>query len=387
MKTALPLKDTFTSTGHKFFAHQETMRNLRNGKGQPVVTHLMPTSVCAHSCAFCSVHHRPHEVLPLADMTTYLDILLRYGLKAVIISGGGNPILYRCPDTGADFNRLVDEVYRRGLEIGVISDGMPLRVDEPTMRQMWKAVHPETIDKLTWLRISMAGLDHQENCVHVPDVDPSRTTLGFSYVLHDIYDEPADKAHGKVSTPADLITVGYERLHNDNIKPVRFAEDRVPVLTSQIDEIVRKYKPTYVRLLPNCLQPELIQQRCDLLQRMADAIDPDVVFVQYKPPAAPNVCLLGSIHPVLNTDGFCYPCDSCVLNDSAGHKFANPWRMCHWSEIASIYERPLRSLIDNPHERCPGCVFTQSNLLLEKVWKGEVEPTPPVETPEHVNFV
>jgi len=33
----MSLNDTFTSTGHKFFAHQEVMTKLRNGRGQPVV--------------------------------------------------------------------------------------------------------------------------------------------------------------------------------------------------------------------------------------------------------------------------------------------------------------------------------------------------------------
>jgi hypothetical protein len=101
---------TFTSTGAKMFAHQQAMTNLRNGKGQPIVTHLMPTDVCQHSCAFCSVQTREGNVLPLSVMRGYLELLVPLGLKAVIISGGGNPILYRCPDTKVGFDALVEMV-------------------------------------------------------------------------------------------------------------------------------------------------------------------------------------------------------------------------------------------------------------------------------------
>ena len=118
---------------------------------------------------------------------------------------------------------------------------------------------------------------------------------------------------------------------------------------------------------------------------MADAIDPSVVFVQFKPPEAPAACYLGYLHPVLNSDGYVYPCDSCVLNKAAGHKFAVPWRMCKWDEIGKLYASGTRSLIKDPKTLCPGCVFTKSNQLLGEIVNGR-----PIESPQetqHPNFV
>ena len=117
------LDDSYTSTGAKLFYHQEAMQNLRNGKGQAIVSHIMVTDVCNHSCAFCSVQHRQGDVLPFGTITAYVDTLRRYGLKAVILSGGGNPILYRCRETGNDFDAVVDAIHGRGLEIGLITNG------------------------------------------------------------------------------------------------------------------------------------------------------------------------------------------------------------------------------------------------------------------------
>lgn len=372
------LKDLYTSSGHKFFAHQEAMQNLRNGKGQPIVTHLMPTDTCQHTCAFCSVATRAGNVLRFSEMTGYLDILLRYGLKAVIISGGGNPLLYKCPETKQGISELIHAITERGLEVGMITNGMKLR--DYGGRKTYASLTPEALDKLTWIRISMAGLDHAENTVYVPEIYPAKTTLGFSYVLHDIYMEPADKNHGKVSTMQDLIT--FDHL----LARKRPAVDRLPLLEEQFRVFVTAYKPRYLRLLPNCLEPDLIEARCRMLQGIADRIDPNVVFVQYKPPKAPHACYLGYVHPVLNSDGCVYPCDSCVLNETAGHKFSNPWRVCHWSDVAQLYERPVRSLVD-PQRLCPGCVFTRSNEILESVVDGTADITPPALEPEHVNFI
>lgn len=401
----MKLNDTFTSTGAKFFHHQEAMKNLRNGKGQPITTHVMATDVCAHTCAFCSVQARAGDVLPFDDIMAYLDILLKYSLKSVILSGGGNPILYRCKQSGRNFNDLVDAIHSRGLEIGLISDGMPLKrfsvsgiVQVETFRKSWSAVKPSTLDKLTWIRISMAGLDHEENEVFVPDINPEKTTLGFSYVGHDIFFDPAEPHHGKVSTEKDLVTLDTAKLK----KPWRF-EDRINELTNQFYIYASTYNPKYIRVLPNCLQPELIATRSKQLQEIADNVNGMLghpydgpVFVQSKPPKAPNVCLLGAIHPVLNASGFVFPCDSVVLSAAEmgykegkpNHAFDNAWAICHWTEIGKLYENELpKSLIKDTHHSCNGCVFSGSNTILEGVRNGMIEPIPPAETPVHANFV
>lgn len=379
----MQLLDTFTSTGSKFFAHEEAMTKLRNGVGQPITSHVMLTDVCQHTCAFCSVQARAGDSLPFDDVMDYIDILRGYGLKAVILSGGGNPILYKCKVTGKNFNDVVDALHSRGLEIGLITNGMELKpygMGGLSVRWGWKTVHPDTLDKLTWIRISMAGLDHAEREVYVPDIDPSKTTLGFSYVGHDIFVEPMDPHHGKVSTRFDLVG-DKERA------PTRSFDERISELTEQIESYVKRYAPRYVRLLPNCLEPALIPRRCEQLQEMANAIDPNVVFVQQKPPKAPHACYLGYVHPVLNCDGYVYPCDSCVLNEAADHQFANPWRVCHWSDITKLYDAPVRSLIADPDKTCPGCVFSQSNEILRGVVDGSADITAPSSVPVHVNFV
>lgn len=372
----LKINDSFTSTGQKFFHHKEALEGLRTNKQKPVVSHIMLTDVCQHTCAMCSVQTRTGTSLSMDVVSGYLAQLVPLGLKSVILSGGGNPILFK--NGSDDFNSAVDYIHSLGLEIGLITNGLPM-VKYPCGRTSWKTVKPETLDKLKWVRISMSGFDHKENEVFVPDIDRSKTTLGFSYVYHDIFEVPEEPNHGKVSTQYDLDKFGWEA------KSVRMADDRFETLTQQIGDMVRKHNPTYCRLLPDCLVPELISKRCDSLREMANRIDPSRVFVQFKPPEAPSACYLGYLHPVLNSDGFVFSCDSCVLNKSAGHKFAEPWRLCRWDEVSTLYSQPVRSLIKDPKTLCPGCVFTNSNKLLTEIVNGmEIPEAQPV---QHPNFV
>lgn len=375
----MKLNDSFTSTGSKFFFHQEAMSKLKNGEGKPITSHIMITDYCNHSCSFCSVLTRVGDTLPFGVIEGYLDQLTPLGLKAVILSGGGNPILYKCKETKKNFNDVVNMIHGRGLEIGLITNGVKMK-QYPDGRTSWITVNPETLDKCTWIRISMSGLDHEEKEVYVPDIDPAKTTLGFSYIYHDTYIEPKELNHGKVSTIADLITplVPYDGR-------VIYGKDRLPWIQEKITEYVNKNNPVYVRLLPNCLEVDKIKGRCDELQTVANEINPDVVFVQYKPPQAPKNCWLGYVHPVLNSDQFVYPCDSVVLNTEANHKFANPWRICHWSEIGELYSKPISSLVDS-QKLCPGCVFTKTNELLDDVVNGMETPMPEI-VPTHPNFI
>lgn len=369
----MKLSSNFTSDTTKFWNHPEALEGLRTDKPKPVVSHIMLTDRCNHRCAFCSVQSRDGDTLTPEVVTGYLDQLVPLGLKSIILSGGGNPVLWR--SNGMDFNDIVGVIKGYGLEIGLITNGLPMTVYGK--RQSWKGIKPETLDKCTWIRISMAGLDHDEKMVAVPDIDPTKTTLGFSYVYHDVYFTPDEPHHHKVSTPEDAQAWKVENVWR--------AEDRIEELTQQIRELVEKHHPKYVRLLPNCLEPPMIKDRCAQLQKIADAIDPSVCFVQYKPPAAPDACYLGYLHPVLNCDGFCYPCDSCVLNQTAHHKFAVPWRMCRWDEIGDLYKQPVHSLIKDTHALCSGCVFSNSNRLLIDIKNGLPLQSPMPAT--HPNFI
>lgn len=233
---------------------------------------------------------------------------------------------------------------------------------------------------MTWCRISMSGLDanHKEQEVFVPDFDHTKTTLGFSWIMSDSYEEPYHK-HGWVSTPEDIRTEMEDR-------KVVYAVDRLPWIEDQIRGYVEKHKPGYVRLLANCLQPERIAERHGILTEMATRINPDVCFSQNKPPRQPSKCWKVLPHPCLNADSFVYSCDSVVLNRTAGHKFGSTWRICRADQIKELYANP--KAFNMPDGICPGCVFAdQVDLIHEIVENGMATPIPDGPIPEHVEFI
>lgn len=376
------LDTSFTSTGAKLFHHQEAMQALRDGKGRPISAWCAPTDVCNHKCAFCSVGERVGDVLRFSQIKDFIDQLVPRGLKSITFSGGGNPLIYRCKESGATIETVIEYAYNRGLEVAMITNGMPLAeyrepVDQGVrLRKSWKNLSPRHLDMLTWCRISMSGLDHnhKEQEVFVPDFDPAKTALGFSWIMSDSYEEPTHK-HGWVSTPEDVKTPGGKFIN---------AEDRLPWIESKIREYVEKHNPRYVRLLTNCLQPERIAHRHAILQEMAARINPAIVFSQNKPPRQPKKCFKVLTRPCLNADGWVYPCDSVVLNRTAGHKFDSVWRVCRGEDVGDMLDHPGKYQM--PDNVCPGCVFGDQVDLINEVVNGRETPVP-VEPVNHVNFV
>lgn len=365
------------------------MGKLRDKQGVPITAWLASHDLCNHKCSFCSVGERAGDSLLFSQIEEFVHQLVPLGLKSIILSGGGNPILYKCRESKKDFNDLVSFLHDQGLEIGLITNGMPMMeyaapfwsrpADITEKRLSWKSVHPDTLDKITWIRISMSGIDanHKEQEVFVPDVDPALTTLGFSWIMSDSYEEPSHK-HGWVSTPEDIRTPMEHR-------KVVYAMDRLPFIESKIQEYVDKHNPAYVRLLCNCLQPDLIPYRHAVLTEMAARIDPQRVFSQNKPPRQPMGCRKIYPHPCLNADGWVYPCDSVVLNRTANHQFGSAWRVCKWNEIGKFYSKPVHDAI--PNNICPGCVFADQVDLIHEISEGMPIPVISGPKPEHVNFV
>lgn len=383
------LDTSFTSTGKKLWYHQEAMEALRDGRGMPISCWIAPTDVCNARCSFCSVGERVGDVLRFSEITGFLDQLIPLGLKSVTFSGGGNPLIYRCKETGKGIEDCIRYAHGRGLEVAMITNGMPLKeyaadvgevwsVNDSPIRRSWAKLSPEALDMLTWCRISMAGLDanHKEQEVYVPDFDPSKTTLGFSWIMSDSYEEPSHK-HGWVSTPEDIRTPMEDR-------KVVYALDRLPWIEQEVRKYVERYRPGYVRLLCNCLQPDLIPERHAVLQSMADRINPQVVFSQNKPPRQPRTCFKILTRPCLNADGWVYPCDSVVLNRTANHQFGSQWRICRWEYVKLLMEHPEKYTM--PENICPGCVFADQVDMIHDVVHGMATPMPEGEV-QHRNFV
>jgi len=159
----MPTKlDKYTSTGIKFWLHPEKMQNYRDGNPRTIIsTHISPEGACNLDCSYCSVHKRTQsERLKLDDIKGYVQLLKGHGLKAVILTGGGEPTSYK------HFNELVEFLHSEGLKIGLITNGtLAKRV------KVW--------DLFSWVRVSLNIFDGWEEKISIPKLN---CTVGCSYI-------------------------------------------------------------------------------------------------------------------------------------------------------------------------------------------------------------
>ncbi len=114
--------DIYTSTGVKFWRHPEQMMSWLMGRGKSVIsTHISPEGSCNLNCDFCSVTNRDkYEHLTMDTIMKYITDLIPRGLKAVILTGGGEPTLW------PEWNTLVGYLAQYRLKYGLITNGVDL---------------------------------------------------------------------------------------------------------------------------------------------------------------------------------------------------------------------------------------------------------------------
>jgi len=285
------IKDNYTSTGAKFWKHQNQMFNYKNKSGNSIIsTHISPTGLCNLNCSYCSVKKRKTQnVIELNVIKDYIDKLITRGLKAVIITGGGEPTLY------AQFNELVSWLkYDKKLNVGLITNGtLTDRIED------WKV--------FSWVRISINKFSGWKEKISIPlgDID-ERTVIGCSYIN----------------------TGELEKDLND----IKYVADKI--------------NATYVRVLPNCLlnQEEIMIEHQKIEEIFVRNNVQNLFFHQFKIHKNPavNVCHQSYFRPYLSEvdGGTVYPCDSVVLNDCV-EKFDDKFKLCKSADILDFLDNKI----------------------------------------------
>jgi len=346
----------YTSTGIKFWRHQQQMMSYKNDEGHSVVsTHISPEGACNLKCPYCSVTYRDtHSRIELDVIKDYVTKLKGRGLKAVILTGGGEPTSYK------HFNELVQWLkYDQGLSVALITNGT-----------LAKRVDPKTWAAFSWVRVSINLFENWEN------------RIGDNF----------EREH----LSPDCI-VGCSMVYTvEHESTSEIMTDRLKMF-EKVSKIADRLGAKYIRLLPNCLleQKHLLAQHKSLDNTLAQIKD-DRFFHQYKIHGAPNssVCHQAYFRPYLSEEpnvetgkpGTVYPCDSVVLNDGYEH-FAAEYQLCSPENILDFLDGKIKAKFD-PRERCKGCVFTDNVNMLDKFKSGLLDRFDEFNLPlDHEEFV
>jgi len=233
------------------------------------------------------------------------------GAKTVEWTGGGDPTQYEYIRNAIAFAHNLE------FQQGFITNGIDLVKNV--------GIHIQYLD---WVRISLNSLDYIGN-IDIP-ID-YKGTLGFSYVMN---------------------------------------EKTNSTILARVQEFVRKHKPKYVRIVPNCQisSEELRYTNVRLSRAVANWGPP--YFYQAKSFSQPERCWWGYFKPFLLHDGFVYPCSSVVLNDTAEKSFHTKYR---WMSAEEYTRASELEAIPFDCKDCTNCVFGEQNSLVESLMNPEME--------------
>ncbi len=135
----------------KIFHHTNTLDQIANGEiVAPFYIRLKPTNICNHHCAYCtygsgntnnktynrnSIDHR--SMIPWDKMQEIISDMSNMGVKAVTLTGGGEPLTY------PHLLDALDMLHRNNIELSLISNG-----------ELLDGERAEALYDAKWVRIS-----------------------------------------------------------------------------------------------------------------------------------------------------------------------------------------------------------------------------------------
>jgi MoaA/NifB/PqqE/SkfB family radical SAM enzyme len=183
-------------------------------KGDPVApihVSIWPTVRCQLNCSYCCCRNEDeyerspdaedgenrNVELTLDDIKNVVDVLHRFGTKAIEFSGGGEPTLW------PHLEDAVDYIYAKGIKISLITNC--LSVDH---------LKPETISKFAWVRVSIQSAGYAKK-VNWKKFYP-HTKLSFSYIVSEDGDlSELEKIHRYVFSENVTTRIAIQRPSKD----------------------------------------------------------------------------------------------------------------------------------------------------------------------------
>ena len=316
-------EDKFTSTGVKWWRHQEAMLNYKSGNPNTVIsTHIAPEGACNLKCPYCSVTYRDvHERIDLDVIKKYVLDLKSRGLKAAILTGGGEPTGYK------HFNDLVRFIHGEGLKVALINNGtLTRRIDDDVLKMF------------TWVRVSVNMFPGWEEKIKFPFEKVSDDCIiGCSSVFTTRHESPED------------------------------TENAIEMF-EKISKVADNCGAKYIRLLPDCLLKEdEIAEKHKELDEILKQVNDDRYFHQYKIHKTPQTskCHQSYFVPYLSEvgGGTVFPCCSVVFNGSVG-KFSEQWALCKAEDVLEYIDGRIPQPFD-AQKHCRQCVYSHNINMLD----------------------
>jgi MoaA/NifB/PqqE/SkfB family radical SAM enzyme len=167
----------YATWGDKYLQHTDVLYSIQyEDKFKPINIQLCLCEACDSDCPFCSVAARPlKSFIPWKKLEKMIQDFAEMGAKAVEITGGGNPLLYRDKEAGKDINDVIFLCASHGLDVGIITNTEKLE----------RHLDPAWYDFINWIRVSLIKLDEGKEPTDYDFGSFPRERIGLSYIIYD----------------------------------------------------------------------------------------------------------------------------------------------------------------------------------------------------------
>jgi MoaA/NifB/PqqE/SkfB family radical SAM enzyme len=301
-------KYSITSNNVKLLKHLDVLKGIQCGQVRPIMVHVIPPHRCQLDCVHCCFKNRSdgQADMPLDIFLKAVDAFRKLGVKAIELSGGGEPTLWPHLNVALGLLHLCE------MHIGIITNGIALD----------KVRHWEWFD---WVRVSLNTLDYRDT-LDLSHLREAGVPVSFCYIWNEKSPETIDRV-------------------------VKFCEQET----------------TVCRVAPDCIKP--VQEIENDMEQIRGTLPlSDYVFlsdfnVQTK--RHNHQCRIHMIKPCLYLDGWVYACPSAELAVENERQVQPKTRICRYDEIQDWYSSE-EALVPRDLD-CSYCKYADQQKLLEDV--------------------
>ena len=214
---------SFSSSLIKYLNNPYALESYINNKCSAVCAHVSPEGSCNLECSYCQVKKTTNR-LELRTIKKFIDSLSRNGLKSVILTGGGEPLLY------PEINELIKYIKKNNLKLGIITNGT-----------LFTRLDDISISSFEWIRISINN--PILNCVNIlNDLKkqlhriPKTCNIGISYVCGTNIVKLEEKIN-KILSITNECNIDYVRISTDRFLSVKEMNDIKVKITNVLSNI------------------------------------------------------------------------------------------------------------------------------------------------------
>ena len=330
----------------KITRYRKELDQFRRGElVVPRKVQIDPVSFCNHDCPFCIYRYDRDadmnalfdlkDILPLAKITEILQDCADLGIKAVELTGGGEPTLH------PEFPSILETVLYLGLDLAMVTNGA------------WQDKHFDQsikyLSRAEWVRFSLDAAtpdthrivhasrkgDFEKACKAIEILSASECTVGISFIVQ----------RGNVHEVSEIVPLA-EKLGVDYVRigGVVFEGERIDDIELSITEHIKT-----AEIVRDIVDTSDINVQDDFSSRSCKT------YPQYN---AGDTCYYSYLSTTIGADGRLYPCciwkyrPDGVIADLNEVRLSDVWR----SGVVDEYYKKF-----DISEKCTRCFLKPKN--------------------------